>query len=1139
MDESDQVCSGDRGGDPALAPIPPTPPAKGGSLSAPAGRREATAGAGHLRGKFWVLADPSDDEEETAAGAPVLQSSEEEEQGRASPRRRPSPAATLEDYIQRAEELGGSLRHRRRRRAFAPGGRPARPVAAAAARFWRLGDAGRVQPSRSRGVAPSVDAQGGSPALTGLSVRAAPPEARAETAARVPGELAVSGGAVCPGLAGPGPGAQPSAEPDAQLSADFILGCPTGFEGGLLEPVTPSPLKESERVGPLGGLRPTAPGPARRVRYKWLWLPSGCPIPSLGFPARASEVRRRLQDPLAPPHRLLRRIPPPSPTSRSFADALMDRGGDEGRKRRLDEPGRRAGDAGYGRRSGGGRVGGGGGRQEGGGSGDGDWPGREGGWRQDQGRVEAGYRYQDGDQGYRYVERGREDWDAPPPRWREQQRWEEARDAPPQGDREGFAGQGDRGPRAKVKGKKISGGGAGAAAQKGKNKAGQAKAGAPAAGECFKCGREGHYQSECQFEPLCVICSGEGHASASCPSRGKAMRLQSMGHAITGGGFYNIDVEPLGPGQGGARESFAAVIKFKDEPLPEDKLTEELKLLVDDLWDWQVARQSASEFTVVFPSRATLRLAIASGKLFLPLSEKETEIREAFLAPKPSLVLPSTWVRLTGVPEDLMTKERLMAAFVMVGRPIDVDELSILKHDREPIRIRFQGRYPERMKGSVQVFVNGEGYTVSLQTEAEPRGGAGGSNGGPPPPPRQDRDDVDSDEMSSDDEWNKHRKKSAEQEKEKGKDKGLDTGKGPGQSGARKAASQSAPPASKVQGGSLDGMARPIDQYGTNLGLALGLDAPVQVGLVADKETVKEPGMALGLGLLEATEGSMVSMETDSQVTDPIASWVAESPSMGGPPSKIARMGSPAREAEVDTEDWVVTDSEEEGGARRDLVLTPASKKDLVREAMVDTPLVQGKRSLAIPYARKKKKEMVTAVRKSGRHGGAGAGTSTLAKAQRLAAEKNLESTKDKAKGTDFSILDVLPDSHLSSVVRDSCLLFHPKTGVPGEALSLIRAKEAVQAALAETRHRLEAEAAARRAEADAKAAEESGPAGEGTPAPDGTLDVAPGEATCTGAACASPPVVGLSGRPRRKCTQSCRPVLTVRKGQTKRKGSR
>jgi hypothetical protein len=94
-------------------------------------------------------------------------------------------------------------------------------------------------------------------------------------------------------------------------------------------------------------------------------------------------------------------------------------------------------------------------------------------------------------------------------------------------------------------------------------------------------------------------------------------------------------------------------------------------------------------------------------------------------------MLPSTWVRLTGVPEDLMTKERLMAAFVMVGRPFEVDELSLKKRDTEPIRMRFHCRFPERIKGSVQVFVNGEGFTVGVQAEAPPRGGAGGS-GGPP-----------------------------------------------------------------------------------------------------------------------------------------------------------------------------------------------------------------------------------------------------------------------------------------------------------------------------------------------------------------------------------------------------------------------
>ncbi|KAK1692786.1 hypothetical protein QYE76_009483 [Lolium multiflorum] len=184
-----------------------------------------------------------------------------------------------------------------------------------------------------------------------------------------------------------------------------------------------------------------------------------------------------------------------------------------------------------------------------------------------------------------------------------------------------------------------------------------------------------------------------------------------MGHAISGGGFYNIDVEPMRGGQGNG-DVFAAIIKFDLAPLSENQLSNELKHLVDELWDWQVQRLSDSEFSVVFPTRQTLRLSTESGKLHLPLSKTDTQIREAFLAPKPSLVLPSTWVRLSGVPEDLMTRDRLMAAFTMIGRPIDVDELSIQKRDRELIRMHFHCRYPDRIKGSVQVFVNGEGYIV-------------------------------------------------------------------------------------------------------------------------------------------------------------------------------------------------------------------------------------------------------------------------------------------------------------------------------------------------------------------------------------------------------------------------------------------
>jgi hypothetical protein len=176
-------------------------------------------------------------------------------------------------------------------------------------------------------------------------------------------------------------------------------------------------------------------------------------------------------------------------------------------------------------------------------------------------------------------------------------------------------------------------------------------------------------------------------AGAGVPNEGPPDDAPDLWQCHCWEGFFNIDVEPFQPWENG--EVFAAVIRFMSAPLSDIQVSNELKHLVDEAWDWQAVKISESEFSVRFPSRETLRMSTRSGNIFLPLSQSEAKIREAFLEVRPGKAFPSAWVQISGLPKDLMAKDRIMAALTMVGRTMDVDELSVKKHETEPVRVRF------------------------------------------------------------------------------------------------------------------------------------------------------------------------------------------------------------------------------------------------------------------------------------------------------------------------------------------------------------------------------------------------------------------------------------------------------------------
>jgi hypothetical protein len=78
--------------------------------------------------------------------------------------------------------------------------------------------------------------------------------------------------------------------------------------------------------------------------------------------------------------------------------------------------------------------------------------------------------------------------------------------------------------------------------------------------------------------------------------------------------------------------------------------------------------------------------------------------------------------------------------------------------------------------------------------------------------------------------------------------------------------------------------------------------------------------------------------------------------------------------------------------------------------------------------------------------------------------QKAMQRAKEKVPGTssksisDFAVLQSVPDDKLLAVAQDSCVLFSSAAGNPAPLLSMIRAKELVQADLALARDRIEEE---------------------------------------------------------------------------------
>jgi hypothetical protein len=225
---------------------------------------------------------------------------------------------------------------------------------------------------------------------------------------------------------------------------------------------------------------------------------------------------------------------------------------------------------------------------------------------------------------------------------------------------------------------------------------------------CFRCSQSGHHQADCPNDPLCYKCKESGHMAAECQNNKK---LRLFGFGIPEQGFFGFDI----PEKKVQVNMLNAVIHILEGEPTEEKLDRELKNLVQANWDFRVRRMDKHDFSASFPDKSSLESYAKLSSLELPLYSYRVQVTKANSDLMASSVLQCVWIKIYNLPDIAREEGIIREVASLVGKPVVVDELSIIKEG--PVRVKVDCRDPSRIKGFIEVFFNKVGYELKVVAE--------------------------------------------------------------------------------------------------------------------------------------------------------------------------------------------------------------------------------------------------------------------------------------------------------------------------------------------------------------------------------------------------------------------------------------